>query len=209
MLYQLYCSTKFIVGIFSASSISAFLICKYKKVPFINIDTNFNKFVDKIEKIAITTSSFLGISIIVHSLFIEPALDKKWHTITGTIINMGMYSIISEMSFYFYHRIAHTKPFYKQIHSSHHLNIDVYPIDTFYIDKVDSIFSIGSLATPIILLNLNRFELSVMLYIYITSSYLTHSTAFFKHHAIHHKSFCWNYCLLNPMFDIIFSTYRE
>jgi len=72
----------------------------------------------------------------------------------------------------------HTQKYYKDYHSLHHKNIDVYPIDTFYIQQSDGLFLIGSLSAPILLLRLNYFEFISCLYVYITAANLAHSPQF-------------------------------
>jgi sterol desaturase/sphingolipid hydroxylase (fatty acid hydroxylase superfamily) len=91
----------------------------------------------------------------------------------------------------------------------HHENIDVYPFDTFYMTKTDSFFLVSSLGAPILFLHLNYFELVFVLYVYITAAYFEHSKEFIlSHHATHHKLIFCNFCILNPVFDIMFGTYR-
>jgi sterol desaturase/sphingolipid hydroxylase (fatty acid hydroxylase superfamily) len=94
------------------------------------------------------------------------------------------------------------------IHSTHHENVEVYPFDTFYMTKLDSLFLIGSLGAPILILRMNYFENIMALYIYITAAYLEHSNLCLMHHAKHHKLMFCNFCILNPIFDLLVGTYR-
>ena len=102
----------------------------------------------------------------------------------------------------------HTREYYKIIHSMHHENIEVYPFDTFYMTKLDSFFLIGSLGAPLFILRMNYFENITALYIYITAAYLEHSNLFLMHHAKHHKLMFCNFCILNPIFDLLVGTYK-
>ena len=208
MISSIYQSAKFILGVFSAASFTAFFICKYNNIPFSNPKHNRYQFIEQCQKIATTSSIVLGQSIIVHALFKNMLMDTVWHGLSQTATNLCMYSVIVELAYYAYHRIIHTKAYYKTVHAAHHENVDVYPFDTFYIDRIDAVFLIGSLSSPMLFLKLNYVELFLMLWIYGTFAYMAHSTLFFSHHAIHHKLMFWNYCILNPMFDILCRTYR-
>jgi sterol desaturase/sphingolipid hydroxylase (fatty acid hydroxylase superfamily) len=208
MLSAIYHSAKIIIGVFSAASFTAFCVCKYYNVPFSNPNHNRYQFIEQCQKTAITSSAVLGQSIIAHALLKNLLLDNVWHDISQTTTNFCMYSIIAELAYYIYHRLIHTKYYYKYVHSAHHENVDVYPFDTFYIEKIDAAFLVGSLSSPMLFIRMNSFELFIMIWIYGTFAYLAHSTHFFQHHAIHHKLLFWNYCILNPMFDILCRTYR-
>lgn len=208
MLTAIYQSAKFIIGVFTAASFTAFFICKYNDIPFSNPKHNRYQFIEQCQKIVATSGVVLGQSIIVHTFFVDRLMDKSWHGLSHTMTNICMYSVIAELAYYLYHRVIHTRAYYKNMHAAHHENVDVYCLDTFYVDKVDAAFLIGSLASPLLFLRLNYFELTIMLYVYITFAYMAHSTQFFTHHAIHHKLIFWNYCILNPMFDILCRTYR-
>jgi sterol desaturase/sphingolipid hydroxylase (fatty acid hydroxylase superfamily) len=208
MLSAIYNSAKFIIGVFSLASFTALLICKYNDIPFSNPKHNRYQLVEQCKKIASSSGTVLGQSIIVHALFKNMLMDTVWHSFSQTAINLCMYSVIVELTYYIYHRVIHTKEYYKTIHAVHHENIEVYPLDAFYIDKMDTVFLVGSLTSPMLFLRFNYFELFLMLWIYGTSAYMAHSTLFFSHHAVHHKLMFWNYCILNPMFDILCRTYR-
>jgi len=39
--------------------------------------------------------------------------------------------------------------------------------------------------------------------------FVSHSTIAYYHHILHHKYYKYNYCLVFPIFDIIFDTYLE
>jgi len=89
------------------------------------------------------------------------------------------------------------------------INIIVYPFDSFYLTDLDDLASIISIGMPIIFINVSLYEQILIFYIYITSSYLSHSELYWSHHSIHHKLLNCNYCILFPIFDIIFGTYRR
>ena len=202
-------ATKLILGTFSASTATTFLVCKINNIPFFDTNHNRYKFYYNFKKVFSSTSCSLIQAIIISSFLFDRFIDNKQHGILHSIDNILRYSVIAEFIYYIYHRTIHTRKWYKLIHSMHHENIDVYPFDTFYMTKTDSAFLVSSLGAPILFLDLNYYELVFVLYIYITAAYFEHSNTFFiHHHAIHHKLIFCNYCILNPVFDIIFGTYR-
>uniref|UniRef100_A0A6C0DBY4 Fatty acid hydroxylase domain-containing protein n=1 Tax=viral metagenome TaxID=1070528 RepID=A0A6C0DBY4_9ZZZZ len=208
MLSTIIFSTKFVIGIFSASTLTAFLVCFYNNIHFVNPKQNRYRFIKQSQKIYSTLSMVLGQTILVYSVLLNRMLDNKMHNISQSIYNITLYSIIAEFFYYLYHRAMHTEPYYKEYHSNHHQNIDIFPFDTFYIDKVDAMFLLGSIHTPILFIRFNYFELGLCLYLYITFAYLAHSDFFTKQHVNHHKLLICNYCILNPIYDVICRTYR-
>lgn len=207
-LSSLIFSTKYIVGIFSASTITAFFICLYNGVPFFNPEQNRYQFIQQLQKTGKTSSIVLGQSVVAFSLFSNYLIDNSNHYVIDSFKNLALYSVITEFFYYTYHRIVHTKSYYKQGHSLHHQNVVVFPADTFYQDTNDAFFLVFSLAAPSLFLRMNYTELAIILYIYGTGAYLAHSNNFFNHHDIHHRLMFCNYCILNPVFDILFRTYR-
>jgi len=202
-------ASKLVLGTFSASTATTFLICKKFNIPFFNPKHNRYQFYYNLKQVSISTAIALTQSVLISSIFVNRWIKNEPHTIFQSIDNIIRYSIIAEFIYYIYHRTIHTREYYKKVHSMHHENVDVYPFDTFYMTKMDSLFLVGSLGAPIVFLNLNYYELVFTLYVYITAAYFEHSNIFFiDHHAIHHKLIFCNYCILNPMFDILFGTYR-
>jgi sterol desaturase/sphingolipid hydroxylase (fatty acid hydroxylase superfamily) len=208
MLSTLYFSAKLLLSIFTASTATAYFICYYNDVPFFNPTHNRYQIINRIEKIIKCTTPLFKNSIVIYALILDRFIENRLHSVVTTVYNLTMYSLISEFCYYIYHNIIHMQKYYKDYHSLHHKNIDVYPIDTFYIESVDGLFLIGALSAPILCLQLNYFEFITCIYVYTTAAALVHSTKFFSHHSIHHKLLIYNYCLLNPVFDIIFKTHR-
>jgi len=201
-------STKLILGTFSASTLTTFLICNTYNVPFFNPNHNIYQFYESIQRVIPSVLSILAQAIFVNSFLISSFIEDKPHTIFQNMENILKYSIIAEFIYYIYHRFMHTKEYYKSIHSMHHENIEVYPFDTFYMTKLDSLFLISSLGTPFLILRMNYFENIAALYIYITAAYLEHSNIVLMHHAKHHKLMFCNFCILNPIFDLLVGTYK-
>jgi sterol desaturase/sphingolipid hydroxylase (fatty acid hydroxylase superfamily) len=119
-----------------------------------------------------------------------------------------LFSLGTEVIYYIYHRLAHMPVFYKWLHRKHHEKREVYPIDTFYLDPIDSTFLILSMALPVIMLHLNWYEYITVLYIYITMGFMSHSELFYDHHSLHHIYRTCNYCFLVPIMDMLCGTYR-
>jgi sterol desaturase/sphingolipid hydroxylase (fatty acid hydroxylase superfamily) len=206
---ELIASTKLILGTFSASTFTAYLICNQYNIPFFNPKHNRYQFYYNLRQVSLSTSYTLLQAILISSFFIKFFIDKHPHSIMQSTTNLIKYSVFAELLYYIYHRTVHKKQYYKQIHSMHHENVEVYPIDTFYMTNLDSFFLVGSLGAPVLFLNLNYYELAFSTYVYITAAYLEHSRhCIISHHDTHHKLIFCNYCILNPIFDIIFRTYR-
>lgn len=201
-------SSKLILGTFSASTLTTIGICYYYKVPFFNPNHNTYQFRDSLRRVVPSGVSVLAQAIFVLSFLVGTFIENKPHTLYQNIDTILRYSVFAEFIYYIYHRIMHTKKYYKMIHSMHHENIEVYPFDTFYMTKMDSLFLISSLGAPILILKMNYFENIMALYIYITAAYLEHSNLFLMHHAKHHKLMFCNFCILNPIFDLLVGTYK-
>jgi len=201
-------STKLIFGTFTASTLTTLIICKSYNIPFINPNQNRYQLYTNLVNVVPTTLGVIMQSIIIYSFLVNQFIENKPHTYLQNIEHIVKYSILAEFIYYIYHRIIHTKDYYKNVHSLHHENVEIYPFDTFYMTKTDSFFLILSLGAPTILLRMNYFESIVSLYIYITATYLEHSNFVLLHHAKHHKLFFYNFCILNPIFDILLGTYR-
>lgn len=207
MLSTIIFSTKYVIGIFSASTLTAFLVCFYNNVYFFNPLQNRYQFIKQGQKMYSTLSVVLGKTILGYS-FLNSMLDNKMHNISQSMYNIIMYSIIAEFFYYLYHRTIHIDVYYKEYHSKHHERVDIYPFDTFYIDKIDAMFLLGTIHTPLMFIRFNYYELGLCLYLYITFAYLVHSNFFTKQHVNHHKLLFCNYCILNPIYDVICRTYR-
>ena len=205
---DLFLSAKLILGTFTASTITTVGLCYFYKVPFFNPNHNTYQFRENFRRVIPSTLFFLSQAIVVNSFLVETFVTSSRHTVFQNIDNILRYSVIAEFIYYIYHRTIHTKDYYKAIHSLHHENIDVYPFDTFHMTKVDSLFLISSLGAPILILRMNYFENIVALYIYITAAYLEHSNIYLIHHAKHHRLLFCNFCIMNPIFDLLMGTYR-
>jgi len=205
---ELFLSSKIIIGTFAASTLTTIGICYYYNVPFFNPKHNTYQFRENLRRVIPSALSVLTQAIFVNALLVGTFIENKPHTLYQNIDNVLRYSVIAEFIYYIYHRTIHAKEYYKMIHSMHHENVEVYPFDTFYMTKMDSMFLITSLGAPILILQMNYFENIMALYIYVTAAYLEHSNLFLMHHAKHHKLMFCNFCILNPIFDLLVGTYR-
>jgi sterol desaturase/sphingolipid hydroxylase (fatty acid hydroxylase superfamily) len=197
-----------IVFTFSISTITSFLICYANSYPFMNPTFRNEKRITRIKEyiknVPLLICQSTGLMYIVSDNII-PYERNNW---VESLYSMCLYFLLIEANYYVYHRIIH-KYFYVNVHKKHHTNIIVYPFDTFYLTTLDDLASIISIGMPIIFINISVYEQIIILYIYITSSYLSHSELYWSHHSIHHKLLNYNYCILFPIFDIIFGTYRS
>ena len=209
MFLQFVKSTFFVFSIFGLSSFTAFNLCKIKKIDFINPEliqdkSKFGNYVIEIVK----TLTPVVTSVICMNVYIVDWFDINRHSLMQTVLNCTAYSIITEMSYYVYHRAIHHKYVYKQIHSKHHENVVVYPLDSLYFTSIDLIFYICCLHSPLLFIKMDWFEYFIAVYFYITMGFLSHSPICYHHHVLHHKLFKCNYCLVFPFFDIAFQTLR-
>ena len=196
-----------IVSTFSISTITSFVICYVNNYPFINPtfsnEERITRINEYIRNVPVLIFQATGLMYIVS----DNIIPYGKHTWFESLYSMFLYCILIEANYYIYHRIIH-KYYYSKVHKKHHTNIIVYPFDTFFLTDLDDLASIISIGLPIIFINISVCEQMIILYVYITTSYLSHSELYWSHHSIHHKLLNYNYCILFPIFDIIFGTYR-
>ena len=96
---------------------------------------------------------------------------------------------------------------YKYSHKQHHQNVNVYPIDFLEFDYVDNVAQTLYINLPLYFVPMNHIDYSVIYYVYATGAFLIHSNIITNDHIIHHRMYKYNFCLLIPIFDIIFGTY--
>ena len=196
-----------IVATFSISTITSFFICYANNHPFMNPtftnEERNSRIKEYIKNVPVLIFQSSGLMYIVS----DNIIPYGQHTWFESLYSMFLYCLLIEAIYYIYHRIIH-KYYYANVHKKHHTNVIVYPFDTFFLTNLDDLASIISIGMPIVFVNISLCEQIIILYIYITSSYLSHSELYWSHHSIHHKLLNYNYCILFPIFDIIFGTYR-
>ena len=209
MFLQFFKSAFFVLSIFGSSIYTAYNLCKIKKIDFINpqLIKNKSKFGEYMITIGKTIFPVFSTTTLINVYFMD-RFDTNKHNLLQTLLNCAAYSIIAEMSYYVYHRAIHHKYFYKQIHSKHHENVVVYPLDSLYFTSIDVICYISCLHSPLLFVKMDWFEYFIAVYFYVTMGFLSHSTICYNHHVLHHKLFKCNYCLVFPFFDILFQTLR-
>lgn len=193
-------------GAFTISTLTAYLICLVYKQPFINPTltdweegVRINEYARNVPILILQSGSLL--------YFVsDNIIPYGQHTWFQSLYTIAIYCLYIEAIYYTYHRLVH-KYGYSYIHKKHHKNVIVYPFDTFYLTEADDFASIVSIGLPIVFINISLLEQFVILYMYITSSYLSHSELFWSHHSIHHRLQIYNFCILFPIFDILFGTY--
>jgi sterol desaturase/sphingolipid hydroxylase (fatty acid hydroxylase superfamily) len=201
-------SISIITGTFSISTITAFFICYLNKYPFINPNFEREKQLERINDYIMNVPVLLFQSTGFMYLFSDNIIPYGKHTWLGTCYSIFLYCLLIEANYYAYHRFIH-KYYYEHVHKKHHSNVVVYPFDTFYLTSIDDAASIVSIGLPVVFMKISAVEQIFILYIYITTSYFSHSDLFWKHHKIHHQLLNYNYCILFPIFDIIFGTYKK
>ncbi len=208
MVIDLFNSIQILSGVLFMSSLTAFSICKFYNYSFINPEYTVEKIYNRSKTITQNLFIITTETVFLTTNILYPRLDDRPHSLIHSSVNILLYVFYVELFYYTYHRWIHKNHLYKYIHADHHLSIDVYPFDTFYINLYDYQFLIVSLALPIFIVKLNMIEHILTLYYYLTYSYLSHSKLLSHHHHIHHKKFVCNFCLSIPIFDILFGTYH-
>ena len=205
---NLFISFGIIASTFAISTITSFFICYANNCPFINPtfskEERMTRINEYIRNVPLLIFQSTGLMYIVS----DNILPYGKHTWFESLSSICVYCILIEANYYVYHRMIH-KYYYAYVHKKHHANIIVYPFDSFYLTSLDDLASIVSIGMPIIFINLSLYEAMFIFYLYITASYLSHSELYWSHHSIHHKLLNYNYCILFPIFDIIFGTYRS
>jgi sterol desaturase/sphingolipid hydroxylase (fatty acid hydroxylase superfamily) len=197
-----------IIFTFTMSTITSFLICYANNYSFMNPTFSNEKRMTRINEYIRNVPLLICQSTGLMYIVSDNIIPYEQHTLFESLYSMFLYCLLIEANYYIYHRIIH-KYFYVNVHKHHHANVIVYPFDTFYLTSLDDLASIISIGMPIIFINISVYEQIIILYIYITTSYLSHSELYWSHHSIHHTFLNCNYCILFPIFDIIFGTYRS
>jgi sterol desaturase/sphingolipid hydroxylase (fatty acid hydroxylase superfamily) len=195
-----------IIGTFSLSTVTAFAICYYNNYDFVNPQFKFSKCLERMFDVGKNVPILLLQSVGFMYVVSDNIIPYGNHSYYESMVTMIKYTLFIEANYYLYHRFIHA--YFYSIHKKHHTNIVVFPFDTFYLSELDDFALVVSLGLPLIFIQVSRLEQFLILYIYITSAYLSHSTLFWNHHDIHHRLLFCNYCILFPVFDIIFGSYK-
>jgi len=200
-------SASVIIGTFAFSTMTAYFICSLNNYPFINPKFYNEKKLERINDYTKNVPLLIIQSICLIHLASNNIIHYGSHTTLESFYYISIYCIFIEANYYVYHRFIH-KYYYEDVHKKHHANVTVYPFDTYYLTSIDDLASIVSIGLPLFFIKLSFMEIIIILYMYITSSYLSHCELYWNHHSIHHKLLIYNYCILFPIFDIIFGTYK-
>jgi sterol desaturase/sphingolipid hydroxylase (fatty acid hydroxylase superfamily) len=206
-MFDLLGSIQILGGVLFMSTFTSYVICKFYNYPFINPEYTVEKIYNRSKTMVTNIFIISTETVFLTTNILYPRLDERTHSLTHSTVNILLYLFYVELFYYTYHLWIHKNSLYKYVHADHHLSLDVYPFDTFYINLYDYQFLILSLGVPLIIVKVNMMEHILTLYYYLTYSYLTHSKILCDHHHIHHKRFVYNFCLSIPIFDILFGTY--
>jgi len=196
-----------IVSTFALSTATTLFICYLNNQPFINPTFSSEEKTKRIHEYLRNVPLLIFQSTGLMYIVSDNIIPYEQHTLFESFSSMCLYCLLIEANYYIYHRLIH-KYYYIDVHKKHHMNIIVYPFDTFYLTGLDDLASIVSIGSPILFINISVYEQIIILYLYITTSYLSHSQLFWQHHSIHHKLPQYNFCILFPVFDILFGTYN-
>lgn len=208
---SLFYPTYFILKILVSSTMTAFLLCKLENKPFFNPELYSHKYL--FDKMGIVTN--VGKQVILFYNIIYFTLSQFYLHETSLDFHERLFQTVKfvfllEFIAYVYHRLSHTIPYlYKNKHSLHHKNINIYPIDFLEFDTTDNIAQTLYINLPLYFVHMHLNDYALIYYIYSTCAFLIHSNIITDHHIIHHKYFKYNYSLLIPIFDMLFGTYRS
>ena len=198
----LFPSAFYISTLFTGGAIS-YAVCKLYNTPFFNpVQRQEDKMNHIIDSIPISG----GVYTFVYMIYSQHFLNFERKSSLKSTNDIIMYILCLEFLFYLYHRAAHTSTLYKKIHSQHHLNVVVYPIDYVDTNLLETTIIILVKNIPLALVRLHYYEYYFVYLLYSAGGFLTHSSRFTKFHSTHHKSFKTNFCNLFPIYDVVFGT---
>jgi sterol desaturase/sphingolipid hydroxylase (fatty acid hydroxylase superfamily) len=189
-----------VLSIFSASIATTMALCSYFKVPFYK-QSDLGNSIAHIKQNILPT--YAGTVLIVF------AATKNMSNRGFSLFNVGLYAVLIEFSYYWYHRTIHHKWFYKRIHHLHHTRKEITPLDSFHISLLDLLAYLLCLHLPVYLVKLTLCEYMTTIYFYITMAFVSHSEIAYNHHLLHHTYYKCNFCLVFPIFDVLFDTYKD
>lgn len=176
-----------------------------------------------------------GFKIHAVANFFMIALFPSMFINNNSILECLYYTLVShiivvEPLYYLAHRFLHTKSFFNEMHFFHHLSFNTTPTTALVQNFTEHIIYIGTFGPafliPYFVLNKQHW-ISIYIYLslfdfinaighcdfsyyesYYTSSikYLFYSPQF---HRTHHTDLKVNYALFMPIWDLLFSTYKE
>jgi sterol desaturase/sphingolipid hydroxylase (fatty acid hydroxylase superfamily) len=210
-VYSAVYPTWFIFRILLCSTLSAFFICTLTNTPFMNPQLYNKKYI--LDKISTVVNVGKGVIInynIMYFALSQYYLHNDCYPIMTRLWNNVQFIILLEFIAYWYHRLSHSITYiYKNSHSQHHVNVEIYPIDFLEFDYIDNIAQTLYINLPLYFVPMNIYDYTMIYYIYATGAFLIHSNILTQDHIIHHRNFKYNYCLLLPLFDIVFDTYYD
>jgi len=207
MIDRLFFILGYVFSLFGGSILTSYAICIFTNTPFFNPKSSSKEILSTLQDSAINLS-ILSVETIGSAAFYYSYLDVLPHTLVQTFLNIIQYSLFIELFYYGYHTLLHTSYFYRVVHTQHHKHRIVYPIDTINLSWSDSTGMLVTLILPLWFVKVNLLEYNIIMYIYLTGAFLTHSRLLVNRHAIHHEKYKCNYCFLFPVFDYTFGTLR-
>ena len=212
-MYAFY-PTWFITNMLVASTLTAFISCYLTNKPFFNPNLYCIKHViDKTSTaLSVGTQYIINYNVMYYTI-VQYNLHEyeNWNESDthSRILQNIKFVIVLEFIAYWYHRLSHSITYiYKNSHCHHHTNLNTYPIDFLQVDYIDNTIHTLYMSLPLYFVPMYHIDYTILYYIYTTGGFLVHSDIISQDHVIHHKMFKYNFCLLFPIFDILFGTYK-
>lgn len=143
------------------------------------------------------------------SLPTDLPLPNEFESLPLIIYKWTIAYIISQLYFYFSHRLFHTKYLFKYIHYIHHEAINVYPLVANYCHPLELLLVNLPSTTLGVILTQMSWKLSCIWYLFFTiHSMMDHyKWIYSEHHNKHHEKMKYNYSTW-PIIDKIFGTFN-
>lgn len=168
---------------------------------------------DRRDAIKTSMTNVLLSSLGVYVVYPYINISNHYHSIINECLKFSGMLLLSDMMFYFTHRLMHLPQLYKFVHKKHHQHIHTNVWSSFYFSKSELLSTwLFVLMLPIVPFNPHYFTFGSYLTFVMLSLVKSHSginiknTYTSKYHDIHHLKFNVNYGTQLKVWDNLFGT---